>query len=348
MLDYFRSSAIFTLICLILAFLTGYLSTHSVSLAFSGVLTCLILALLEISLSFDNAVVNASVLQKMSALWQKRFLTWGMVIAVFGMRLVFPLLIVAVSAHLGPVETLKLALSQPDRYALILSKAHTGIMGFGGAFLLMVGLGFFFDEEKKTHWLAVIERPLQKLSACKGSETVIVLMVVFVIARFLPEFESFTFLSAAVFGLIAYITVQGLGSFLEDLMQSANKVAKAGLGTFIYLEMMDASFSFDGVIGSFALTNNLIIIALGLGIGAMFVRSLTMMLVKRGTLNSYRYLEHGAFWAILVLGMIMLVSTFQEIPELVTGLAGIGLIVASLMSSVIRNRKVTKGMDGKI
>lgn len=346
MLNYFRSSVVFTVICLFLAFLIGYLPGHLLTQALSSVSVCVILALLEISLSFDNAVVNASILQKMNRLWQKRFLTWGMLIAVFGMRLVFPLLIVSISAHLGPVKAIDLAISRPEDYARILTEAHTAIMGFGGAFLLMVGFGFFFDKKKIVHWFGKIEEPLQKLSVCKGIESVIVLVVISVIARILPPATALTFLSSAIFGLITFIIVREIGDILGGVANSVKKTAQAGFGTFIYLEIMDASFSFDGVIGSFALTTNLFLIALGLGIGAMFVRSLTLILVEKGTLATYQYLEHGAFWAILALAVIMLVSTFYKIPEIVTGLTGVGLIGAALLSSIVSKKKQNEKSRG--
>lgn len=114
--------------------------------------------------------------------------------------------------------------------------------------------------------------------------------------------------------------------------------AKGGFGAFLYLEVLDASFSFDGVIGAFALTQNLFIIAIGLGIGAMYVRSMTIMLVEKGTLSEYRYLEHGAFYAILILSVVMYFQTLIHIPEVITGLGGAGLIGLSLWSSIRHNR----------
>jgi len=116
-------------------------------------------------------------------------------------------------------------------------------------------------------------------------------------------------------------------------------VKRGGIGGFLYLEVLDASFSFDGVIGAFALSNNMVIIALGLSIGAMFVRSLTLLLVRNGTLAEYRYLEHGAFWAIIALAAIMLISAHVEIPETVTGLIGAALIGLSLWWSVRHKRR---------
>jgi hypothetical protein len=125
---------------------------------------------------------------------------------------------------------------------------------------------------------------------------------------------------------------------LEAGPETVQGVHRASAASFLYLEVLDASFSFDGVIGAFALTNNLFIIAIGLGIGAMFVRSLTVMLVEKGTLASYRYLEHGAFYAIGALALLMLVGTAVEVPDALTGLIGAVFIGLSLWQSIRYNR----------
>ena len=105
--------------------------------------------------------------------------------------------------------------------------------------------------------------------------------------------------------------------------------------------MLDAAFSFDGVIGAFAVTTDPILIALGLGlIGAMFVRSLTVFLVRKGTLQDYVYLEHGAHWAIGALSVILLVGIGYHVNEVVTGLIGVAFIVAAFLSSILRNRRL--------
>ena len=129
----------------------------------------------------------------------------------------------------------------------------------------------------------------------------------------------------------------------EQALAAQGAVVRSGLGGFLYLNILDASFSFDGVIGAFALSNNMVVIALGLSIGAMFVRSMTIMLVQKGTLAEYRYLEHGAFWAIIALGGIMLMSAKFHIPETVTGLIGAVLIGLSLWWSVRHKRKFPDG-----
>ncbi|WP_226015697.1 DUF475 domain-containing protein [Novosphingobium sp. FKTRR1] len=352
MLRQFAGSLLFALLCLALTVAYGWSQGGSASAIAGMVWIVLVLSVLEISLSFDNAVVNAAVLGEMDEVWQNRFLTWGMLIAVFGMRIVFPLAIVAIAAGIGPVEALRLSLQDPARYEAIVSSAHVGIAGFGGAFLAMVGLGFFFDEEKDVHWLRWIEVQLARASSVKAAEIAVLLVVLYAISRLLAPAEALTFLGAGLLGIVAFIAVEAIGTILEQreaAQQAAGAIVRSGLGGFLYLNVLDASFSFDGVIGAFALSNSMVIIALGLSIGAMFVRSLTMLLVRNGTLAEYRFLEHGAFWAILALGGIMLASARYEVPETVTGLIGAVLIGLSLWWSVRhRNRLPDRDHEGAI
>ncbi|MBW8785110.1 MAG: DUF475 domain-containing protein [Novosphingobium sp.] len=345
MLHFFKGSAAFTAVCLLLGGWLGWWQSGSFGGTAEVLWIVLVLSLLEISLSFDNAVVNAAVLKDMEPLWRKRFLTWGMVIAVFGMRIVFPLAIVAIAASLGPVEALRLSLEQPERYEALVSGAHLSISGFGGAFLAMVGIRFFFDSDKQIHWIGTIERQLARFGRIDAFGLSLLLVILVVIARGLTPDDGFHYLLAGMLGIACFVAVEAVGHWLEgDLGQEGasgvnTALARAGLGGFIYLNVLDASFSFDGVIGAFALSNNMLVIALGLSIGAMWVRSLTIMLVEKGSLSEYRYLEHGAFWAILALAAIMLISPRVHTSETVTGLIGAVLIAASLFWSVLRNRR---------
>ena len=342
LLRYYAFSLVFTLICLSLAAWYGWASTGTITGTLSLIWIVVVLSVLEISLSFDNAVVNASVLKDMSEVWQRRFLTWGIAFAVFGMRVVFPLAIVAIAAGLGPIETINLSLNQPDEYERIVSSAHVGIAGFGGAFLAMVGLKFFFDSEKDIHWIQMIERQLAKFAALPAAEIAILLLVLWGISTMLSPEDALTFLIAGILGLVTFIAVEGINTMLEMKEEAARlqgAVVRSGLGGFLYLNVLDASFSFDGVIGAFALSNNMIVIALGLSIGAMFVRSMTIHLVRKGTLTEYRFLEHGAFWAIIALGAIMLLSAKFHIPETITGLIGAVLIGISFWWSVRHNKR---------
>ncbi len=338
MFKHFGGSLIFTAVMLALGGWYGWVSTGTVEGVLSILWICIILSILEVSLSFDNAAVNASVLKDMDPVWQQRFLTIGIIIAVFGMRIVFPLVIVMIAASVGPIEAVQLALNEPSRYSEIVTAANVGLMGFGGAFLGMVGLKFFFDADKEHDWIGFIERPLAKVANIEAVAIGIVLAATWATSTMLTDEDALTFFIAAVGGLLTYIAVEIVNHVLEPPTPSSGDVAKAGFGAFLYLEVLDASFSFDGVIGAFALTSNIIVIAIGLGIGAMFVRSMTIFLVQKGTMSQYRYLEHGAFYAIMALAVIMYIKTFAHIPEVLTGLIGAVLIGLAFWSSVRWNR----------
>ena len=341
-LGYFRWAFIVTVLGLALGGLLGWQSTRTVSGTLSVFFVCAVLAVLEISLSFDNAIVNANKLKDMRPEWQRRFLTWGILIAVFGMRIVFPLLIVVIAAKIGPVQAIFLAAAHPEEYSRIMREAHLPIAAFGGTFLMMVGLNFFFDHEKDVHWVRWLERRMADYATIRGIEVAVVLVLILVFSRLLDGAETAIFFSAAIWGLLTFLLVEVLGGLLDRTEETMSAAAKGGVGAFLYLEVLDASFSFDGVIGAFALSQNLFVIAIGLGIGAMYVRSMTIMLVERGTLTQYRYLEHGAFYAIIALSVIMYAQSLVRIPEIITGLGGAALIGISLWSSIIWNRKNTE------
>lgn len=339
LLRYYSWALIITVLGLFLGAWIGWSAEGTLRGALSVLFICAVLSVLEISLSFDNAIVNAKILKDMNAVWRRRFLTWGILIAVFGMRIVFPLVIVAIAASLDPWSALQLAIRQPQEYARILTEAHVGIAAFGGTFLFMVGLSYFFDTEKEVHWIRSLERRLSRVAVVQGAEVFIVLLTLVLFSRALPVEEGATFLQAGIWGLLTYLAVGALGDIMDATQAQMDVVHKAGAASFLYLEVLDASFSFDGVIGAFALSNNLFVIAIGLGIGAMYVRSMTIMLVDRGTLGAYRYLEHGAFYAILALALIMYLQTLAHIPEVLTGLIGATLIGLSLWSSLRWKRR---------
>lgn len=247
----------FSLLMTVVALVTGYLHGGPTALFLLAVL-----ALLEVSLSFDNAIINAAILQRMSPFWQRMFLTIGILIAVFGMRLVLVL---------------------------------------AGALL--------------TH----------------------------------SSDQRGTVLIAGLLGMVTYLVVNGISRAFRPAglgeatpgVQARQAAGKAGCALFLYLEVLDAAFSFDGVTGAFAITTDPIIIALGLGVvGAMFVRSITIYLVRQDTLDRYVYLEHGAHWAIGALAIILLLSIDHRfaVPEWVTASVGVVFIGAAFTESVRRNR----------
>lgn len=339
-MQHFRFSIYISLVCLGLAGYWGYLH-GGVTAAGAAIGVSLILATLEISLSFDNAVVNASVLKHWNSFWQKLFLTLGMLIAVFGMRLLFPLLIVAVAADLGMQEVWNLALNDPKSFSGHLTAHHAEVAAFGGVFLFLVFLNFLLDHEKELHWLGAIEAKVARIGRVKSLPILVALCVVMLSTYSVGELLKYPVLVSGIWGIIVYVGVDLIGSLLESEhnIDAGSAIKTGGIGGFLYLEVLDASFSFDGVIGAFAITSDVVVIMLGLAIGAFFVRSLTVYLVHQGTLDHYVYLEHGAHYAIGALAVIMFASINYHIPEIVTGLVGVAFIAASLWSSVRHRNK---------
>lgn len=345
MLKYFLGSYIVTIMGVFGAYLWGEHVHNGTGL--TCVFIALVLAILEISLSFDNAVVNAMKLEKMSPKWRHRFITWGILIAVFGMRFLFPLLVVAIFAKLNILTVLNMALNDVHEYAHYLELTHAPIVAFGGAFLLMLFMDYFTEKNKEVHWIKPIEDKLQKLSKIRGICTLITLVVLGLLMIKLPENIRQSVFTSGISGIITYLIIDGVAEWLEKRQEEraklcADTIKCSGLVGFLYLELIDASFSLDGVLGAFALSQDILIITIGLFIGAMFVRSLTIMLVEKKTLDQFLYLEHGAHWAIGTLAILMFVSTFHEVPEVITGLLGLVFIVSALISSIIYNKKVEK------
>lgn len=334
---HFSYSIFFTILCVSLAFAWGQTSTGN---GIAAVTLVLLLGVMEISLSFDNAVVNASILKDMDRQWRQFFLTVGIFVAVFGMRLLFPILVVAVATSQGLLDVARMALEAPEQYAAYLVGAHASIAAFGGIFLFLVFASFLFDEEKELHWLGALEAKLACLGKLGSMGTICALALLLLIQAFFP-IDAATRVSVLVGGMggiFLYALVDSLGDFFdgEDQTETVGRIAKrSGVMGFLYLEVLDASFSFDGVIGAFAITRDVVIIMLGLAVGAMFVRSTTVYLVEKGVLDEYVFLEHGAHYAIGALALLMLGSIVWHVSEVVTGLIGVAFIVAAMASSLI-------------
>jgi len=322
-MKYFYSSIVVAIIGLGISFYLG---------SWYGLYITALLAVLEVSLSFDNAVVNAKVLETMEPKWQKRFITFGVPIAVFGMRFIFPIVIVAVAGNLGVIETFNLAVNKPDVYQSTLESVQTLIYAFGGAFLLMVFFDFIFDTDREENWIEMIEgsKMLHKAGSINNIEMIFALAIGL----------ALVYITSDVGIALAYFS----GVFLHSLIASLDELLstdgiRSGIMGLLYLEILDASFSFDGVIGAFALSSNIFIIMIGLGIGAMFVRSLTLYFVEKKTLTEYRYLEHGAHYAILALSLVMFGKIFIHINEILVGTIGVTFIAIATYHSIQANKK---------
>lgn len=345
-MKHFIGSYIFTIVALLLAYLWTH-HTHP-GAEWATLFIVLVLSILEISLSFDNAVVNASKLEKMSHIWQQRFLTWGIWIAVFGMRFIFPIAVVAIFAHLGIIDVLQLALNNPDKYAYYLHISHPVIITFGATFLMLLFLTYFMNQQKEIHWFKFIEEKLSTLGHIRGLNVILALLILYFAHNFVQIEYQHDVLVAGIWGIIVYLLVEGVSSALENHANKKQAIANCSprfnfvnscFINFLYLELIDASFSLDGVLGAFALSKDIVIIALGLSIGAMFVRSLTLMLVEKKTLKEYIYLEAGAHYAIGALALIMFISSFHEVSEIITGLIGLVFILGALICSIMHNKK---------
>ncbi|MDB5187191.1 MAG: hypothetical protein JWM07_663 [Candidatus Saccharibacteria bacterium] len=320
-----------------------------VYLGWEAALVTLALMVIEVTFSFDNAIVNAKVLNTMSAFWQHIFMTIGILVAVFGMRIVFPILVVMFSAGLPWNEVLDLALNNPKEYAAAIQGAHTSIAAFGSMFLLMLALHFLFDKTRHVHWLKKIERPMQKAGHWWMPMVVSAAVLTFVTLLPANQHPKETAI-AGVVGILVYLTVSGLSAFFTKQHEKSEKLAgkkllktgMAGFSAFIYLEVLDASFSLDGVIGAFAVTQNVILIAVGLGVGAVWVRSMTLYMVRHKVLHAYPFIEHGAHYTIGVLAVILLFSLFFSIPEAIAGGIGVLIIAASIAASKKADKDIVK------
>ena len=326
-------------------FITGFLTLLTLGLVWyymglGAFLVCIVLMLIEITFSFDNAIINARILASMNQFWRTMFMTVGIMIAVFGVRFIFPVLLVMVTTGLSWSDVITLAFKNPKEYAHVLDQAHPYIAAFGGMFLVMLSLAFFFDSSRKVLWINVVERPLRKMGKWWIYTTIatgILLLVTYLPANHHPK-ET---LIAGSIGIILSLVLHGLTElFTHQQEQAAKKkirkrsLISAGFISFIYLQVLDSSFSLDGVVGAFAVTTDVVLIMAGLGIGALWVRSLTLLMVRRNTLEAYRYLEHGAHYTIAVLATVLLLGLFFDIPEVYAGILGMVIVGSSIWSSI--------------
>lgn len=295
----------------------------------------MMLSVVEVSFSFDNAIVNARWLVQMGERWQKLFLTLGLVIAVGGVRLVLPILVVMATAQLDFADVTRLALLDQSRYSTLLSDAHAQVELFGGTFLLLVFLDFIFGDDKLT-WLR-IEQVLVRFRSTRIRYLAAACIVLLVSTR-AELIQQLPLLFTGLLSIATYALVHGLAARLKTHDEAAaagkRRTGWAGLAAFLYLEVQDASFSLDGLIGAFAISNNVLLIAIALGIGAWFVRSLTIDLSRKGSQRKFIFLENGAYWAIGALAGCMLTSVEVEAPQFIVGLSGVLFIGAAVWHSI--------------
>lgn len=308
-----------------------------------------ILVVLEVTLSFDNAIINSRVLARMSPFWQKLFLTVGIFIAVFVVRFLLPIFIVMATSGTGFFEVTNMALNNPGEYGKTLHEAAPTIDAFGGTFLLMIGISYFMNRKKDIHWLRWIERKLVRAGNYENFKTFVMLAVAMLLYFTVDDAHKSTVLVASIFGTLLHMSLEIFGAYFEKRQSNATKlVGMAAFGSFMYLEILDASFSLDGVIGAFAITTDIVLIVAGLAAGAVWVRSMTVYLMNAGVLGKYKYMEHGAHWAILALGTIMLVKLYHvDPPEWIVGSIGLVFILTAIASSILEMKHAEKNSNVK-
>lgn len=317
--------------CALIAALVGW------RLGLASLITVLVLSGIEISFSFENAIINAKILQRLSRRWQHLFMTLGIVIAVFGVRFILPVIMVAITSHLSLHTVIDLAFNHPTQYAQHLGDAHAIIASFGGLFLLMIFLDFIF-ETRPILWLVAVERRLAKFGKLESLSVIVASVVLLLASQVLAARQQrATVLLAGLVGMAIYLIINTLESVprlaSQDNRAVSKRLLRGGLIGFLYLEMIDASFSLDGVIGAFAITYDIVLITAGLAIGALFVRAMTIHLLRRGALKKYRYLDHGAHYAIGLLALLLLISIRFNLPQWLTGLSGVTIISFALLDS---------------
>ncbi len=215
---------------------------------------------------------------------------------------------------------------------------------------MMIFLDFIF-QDKKIRWLKPIEAVFIKMGRLQSLSVIVALIALLTASQLSHGQEKNQFITSGLIGLLAYLIIHSLDKLFNSdsidrkVKEGVKQTFKAGLLGFIYLEIIDASFSLDGVIGAFAITQDIILIAVGLGIGALFVRSITIHMIRKDVMGKYQYLDHGAHYAIGVLAVIMLSSIKYDVPEVIVGMTGITLISITLIHAWLENRNNFAGNE---
>jgi hypothetical protein len=261
------------------------------------------LCLFEIICSIDNAIINAEVLSGMAAWARRWFLVYGLLIAVFFIRAILPWLIVWMSnPSLSPLEALTATFSSdPAVIAAIEASAPILLMG-GGTFLLFLFLHWIFLEEK--HY----GLPGECYIASKGVWFFAVVSVLLALIVWFALQVNTMAAFAAVIGSTAFFIVHGFRQNAEEQERKMLSGTMSDWSKIFYLEVIDATFSIDGVIGAFAFTMSVPLIIIGNGIGALVVRQITVSNVDR--IKNYLFLKNGAMYSIFFLGCIMVLDGF--------------------------------------
>ncbi len=300
----------------------------------SMVLTVLGLCMFEIISSIDNAVINAEVLGTMSAKARRWFLVWGLLIAVFAIRGLLPWLIVwGAIPGLGPIEAFTATFSNdPSVHAAIDTAAPILLMG-GGVFLIFLFFHWLFLEPKNFGIRG--EKFFHRHGVWFFATVSVLLATIVWYAMKINPMLAF----GAIIGSTAFFITHGFKENAEKSEKEllSGKSGMSDMSKILYLEIIDATFSIDGVLGAFAFTLSIPLILIGNGIGALVLRQLTIGNIDR--IKKYKYLKNGAMYSILVLGVVMLTDAFGvHVPQYVSPVATFSVIGYFLWKSHVANK----------
>lgn len=278
---------------------------------FSIVLIVLGLSLFEVIISIDNAIINAEVLGKMSKWARRWFLLWGILIAVFLVRGLLPWLILwANNPALGMVGAFTASFSSDPAIAKIIEESSSVLLAGSGVFLVFLFFHWIFLEPK--HYGLVGERFVHRQGVWFFAIVSVLLAAIVWFAIKIDPLMAF----GAVLGSTAFFIIHGFKGYAEEaekrMLEGGEKMGD--YSKIFYLEVIDAAFSIDGIVGAFAFTFSIPIILIGSGIGALVVRQLTVSNIEN--VKKYKYLKNGAMYSIFILGIIMVAESFgMHIPH---------------------------------
>lgn len=298
------------------------------------ILTVLGLCLFEIISSIDNAVINAEVLSTMGKRARRWFLVWGFMFAVFVIRGILPWIIVwATVPELGPLGALTATFSNDPSIHTAIEQASPVLLMGGGVFLIFLFFHWLFLEQKNfglKHEKFFLRKGLWFFSVV----SILLAVIVWCTIKINPMLAF-----SAVIGSTAFFVTHGFKENAEkgekDLLSGNNKLSD--LSKIFYLEIIDATFSVDGVLGAFAFTLSVPLIILGNGLGAFILRELTVKNIDR--IKKYAFLKNGAMYSIFILGVIMTSEAFGvHIPSFVTPIITFIVIGFFVYKSIKLNR----------
>lgn len=304
--------------------------------------TLVMLAAVEFSLSMENMAITKGLVGRLSRFWVRLYLTLGVLIAVLFVRLLLPILLVSIGLASSPAHVLGMAAGHPVQYAVALHKVYPEISAFGGVFLALLFLNRMINEPTEVRWIKPLEDGLAWLGKRVGrAEMILVVPLLILFGTVSMAVVDAGCAGMLVFLLMSCIHEPAEGEKAGSISKTAKVVGTAALLLFMRMEVIDASQSLDGVIAAFSISQDILDVCIGLGLGALLVRSLTALAVRTESLSDEKvpYLEPAAHWAMGLLGGSMIVGEWVTIPDMMSGIASTAVITAALIHSWIERKK---------